>query len=109
MHALPRQHASHSDKKQYQSPRRKIAAAARSHTKGGRSAARTSEPRESARASLSPTRPPDPCVIPAISIVAVSQQQRDWNRESTLFGACPAGAERIAAGKAQSAPPFLFL
>ncbi len=58
MHALPRQHASHSDKKPYQSPRRKIAAAARSHTKGGRSAARASEPRESARASLSPARPP---------------------------------------------------
>ncbi len=38
------------------------------------------------------------------------QQQRDQNREitgtDTLLGACPAGAQRIAAGKAQSA--FFF-
>ncbi len=112
MHALPRQHASHSDEKQYQSPRRKIAAAARSH-KGGRTAARASVLRERAldlgnaggdRASPSLTRPPDPCAIPAISIAAVPQQQRDQNREITgTDRACPAGAQRIAAGKAQSA------
>ncbi len=67
MHALPRQHTSHSDKKQYQSLRRKIAAAARSH-KGGRTAAWASVPERALdlgnaggdRASPSLTRPPDP-------------------------------------------------
>ncbi len=51
------------------------------------------------RANPSPTRPPDLCAIPVISLAAVPQQQRD--REiigaDTLLGACPAGAQCIAA------------
>ncbi len=51
------------------------------------------------RANPSPTRPPDLCAIPVISLAAVPQQQRD--REiigaETLLGACPAGAQCIAA------------
>ncbi len=64
-------------------------------------------PRESARpgetggnrANPSPTRPPGLCAIPVISLAAVPQQQR--GREiigaDTLLGACPAGAQCIAA------------
>ncbi len=51
------------------------------------------------RANPSPTRPPDLCAIPVISLAAVPQQQRD--REiigaDTLLGACPVGAQCIAA------------
>ncbi len=51
------------------------------------------------RANPSPTRPPYLCVIPVISLAAVPMQQRD--REiigaDTLLGACPAGAQCIAA------------
>ncbi len=51
------------------------------------------------KGDLSLTRPPDLCAIPVISLAAVPQQQRD--REiigaDTLLGACPAGAQCIAA------------
>ncbi len=51
------------------------------------------------RANPSPTCPPDLYAIPVISLAAVPQQQRD--REiigaDTLLGACPAGAQCIAA------------
>ncbi len=45
------------------------------------------------RANPSPTRPPDLCAIPVISLTAVPQQQRDWEiiGADTLLGACPAG------------------
>ncbi len=51
------------------------------------------------RANPSPTRPPDLCAIPVISLTAVPQQQRDWEiiGADTLLGACPAGAQCIAA------------
>ncbi len=51
------------------------------------------------RANPSPTRPPDLCAIPVISLTAVPQQQRNWEiiGADTLLGACPAGAQCIAA------------
>ncbi len=51
------------------------------------------------RANPSPTRPPDLCAIPVISLTAVPQQQRDCEiiGADTLLGACPAGAQCIAA------------
>ncbi len=51
------------------------------------------------RANPSPTRAPDICAIPVISLTAVPQQQRDCEiiGADTLLGACPAGAQCIAA------------
>ncbi len=51
------------------------------------------------RANPSPTRPPDLCAIPVISLAAVPQQQRDWEiiGADTLLEACPAGAQCITA------------
>ncbi len=51
------------------------------------------------RANPSPTRPPDLCAIPVISLTVVPQQQRDWEiiGADTLLGACPAGAQCITA------------
>ncbi len=67
------------------------------------------------RANPSPTRPPDLCAIPVISLTAVPQQQRDWEiiGADTLLGACPAGAQCIAAaldlmGKEDRGSPVLI-
>ncbi len=49
------------------------------------------------RRTPSPTRPPDPCAITAISITDVPQQRRYWNREIIRWG------------EAQSAPISLEL
>ncbi len=94
MRALPRQHArnccrlahSHSRGKNYSLGFRPERALDLGNTGGN-------------RANPSPTRPPDLCAIPVISLAAVPQQQRD--REiigaDTLLGACAAGAQCIAA------------
>ncbi|KTF81725.1 hypothetical protein cypCar_00031286 [Cyprinus carpio] len=61
---------------------------------------------EIGRAHLQPA--PRSCAIPAISIAAVHQQQRDWNHKITdtdiLIGVSPARAEHFAVAKAQSGP-----
>ncbi len=53
------------------------------------------------RANPSPTRPPDLCAIPVISLTAVPQQQRDWEiiGADTLLGACPADAGSDGKGR----------
>ncbi len=91
MHALPRQHASHSDKKTISISSEKDSCSSALTQKGEEPQRGLPYPERALdlgnaggdRSSPSPTRPPDPCAIPAISIAAVPQQQWDQNREIT--------------------------
>ncbi len=60
------------------------------------------------RANPSPTRPPDLCAIPVISLTAVPQQQRDWEIKARTHSSERARRTLDLMGKEDRGSPVLI-